>query len=44
MRHPQSLFLVLENGDRLTFAEAGTAAGAATGATPAAASDAKPAK
>jgi len=44
MRHPQSLFLVLENGDRLTFAEAGAAAGAATGATPSAASDAKPAK
>ena len=44
MRHPQSLFLVLENGDRLTFAEAGAASGAATGATPSAASDANPAK
>jgi heat shock protein HslJ len=38
MRQPQSLFLVLENGERLTFAEQG-AAGA-----PGAASDAKPAQ
>jgi hypothetical protein len=48
MRHPQSLFLVLENGDRLTFAEqgatSGTTPGTAPGATPDAASDAKPAQ
>nr|WP_245746896.1 META domain-containing protein [Paraburkholderia lycopersici] len=40
MRHPQALFLVLENGDRLTFAEQAAAANPAPGA----ASDAKPAQ
>ncbi|MCP3707961.1 META domain-containing protein [Paraburkholderia sp. CNPSo 3274] len=40
MRHPQSLFLVLENGDRLTLAEQG----AEPAPTPGAASDAKPAQ
>ncbi|WP_112174376.1 META domain-containing protein [Paraburkholderia unamae] len=40
MRQPQALFLVLENGDRLSFAEAA----AAPGSTPGAASDAKPAQ
>ena len=42
MRHPQSLFLVLENGDRLTFAEQGAEPG--TGPAPTPASDAKPAQ
>lgn len=40
MRHPQGLLLILENGDHLTFAEPGNAAGSAPGA----ASDAKPAQ
>ncbi|WP_414695377.1 META domain-containing protein [Paraburkholderia sp.] len=48
MRHPQSLFLVLENGDRLSFAEQGAEQGAEPGTSPAttpgAASDAKPAQ
>ena len=42
MRHPQSLFLVLENGDRLTFAE--QSAVPLPGAAPGAASDTKPAQ
>ena len=42
MRHPQSLFLVLENGDRLTFAE--QSAEPKPGAAPGAASDTKPAQ
>ncbi|WP_084069543.1 META domain-containing protein [Paraburkholderia heleia] len=44
MRHPQSLFLVLENGDRLTFAEQGAEPGTSPAATPGTASDAKPAQ
>lgn len=42
MRPPRSLFLVLENGDRLTFAEQGGEPKA--GDTPGAASDTKPAQ
>ncbi|WP_415774321.1 META domain-containing protein [Paraburkholderia sp. J7] len=42
MRPPRSLFLVLENGDRLTFAE--QSAEAKPGVAPGAASDAKPAQ
>jgi heat shock protein HslJ len=44
MRHPQALFLVLANGDRLTFAEQGATPATTPGATPNAASDAKPAQ
>ncbi|HTR06382.1 MAG TPA: META domain-containing protein [Paraburkholderia sp.] len=40
MRHPEALLLILQNGDRLTFAEQAAAAGSAPGA----ASDAKPAQ
>nr|WP_322033389.1 META domain-containing protein [Paraburkholderia sp. J76] len=44
MRPPQSLFLVLENGDRLTFAAQSAEQGGSPPSTPGAASDAKPAQ